>query len=73
MALVETRPVKERRPGPYPKGRQCGNCGCILSRLNPSSFCAPCSGGDWVGGEPTAAEIRKLRAARLEEIGAEAA
>lgn len=72
MSVLQLKPETKRRPGPYAADRHCA-CGAKLSRYNPSGSCAPCSGGDWIPGEPSEFEIRKLQKARLEEIAATAA
>jgi hypothetical protein len=67
---IETLPVpKERQPGPEPAGRRCA-CGTILSRWNPSTTCAPCSGGDWISPEANEFEIRRLQKAYREDVAA---
>lgn len=73
MAVLSLKAPKERRPGPYPADRHCNGCQAKLSRYNPSNYCAPCSGGDWIAGDPSEDEVAKLRAERLQEIGAVAA
>lgn len=73
MAVIQIAPETTRNPGPYSRERRCTGCGAFLSSFNPSPTCAPCSGGDWIPGEPTERQLKKLRAARLEEIGAVAA
>ena len=72
MSVIQLKPEVQRKPGPYKAERSCEDCGAKLSRYNPSNHCAPCSGGDWIPGDPTDAQVRKLRAARLEELGAAA-
>jgi hypothetical protein len=72
MAVLSLKSPKERRPGPYPADRHC-SCGAKLSRYNPSTFCAPCSGGDWIAGDPSEGEVAELREKRLAEIGVAAA
>jgi hypothetical protein len=73
MSTTKTSKRHERKPGPYPADRECRGCGARpLSRNNPSDYCAPCSGGDWLPGEPTELEIRRLQKARMEELGAAA-
>lgn len=72
MSITRLRPVTERDPGPYPADRHCP-CGARLSRYNPSTSCAPCSGGDWLSPEASEFEIRRLQRARFEELGGEAA
>ena len=57
MAVIDIKAPRERKPGPYKAGRSCEDCGASLSRYNPSSHCAPCSGGDWIPGDPTPAQV----------------
>jgi hypothetical protein len=72
MAVIAIKAPVQRKPGPYAAKRRCESCSAYLSRNNPSNFCAPCSGGDWIPGEPTDRQVLELRRARLEEIGAAA-
>ena len=70
MSVIQLRPPKERKPGPYPAARQCP-CGTILSRNNPGPLCAPCQGGDWHSEEElTELQAKRLAKARLEEVAA---
>lgn len=73
MGLV-TRATFGRPNGQEPPAKQpCRECGSPLARLNPSDICSPCNGGEWEGPELTEAQVKRLRVARLEEIGAVAA
>jgi len=66
MGVIQTKPLTTREPGPYTKGRRC-SCGCLLSQFNPTSSCAPCSGGDWkTGDEITNRQLKDVAVARLE-------
>lgn len=70
MSVIQLQPESTRKPGSYSRERSCDSCGAKLSSYNPSGYCAPCSGGDWIPGEPSEFEIRKLQKARLEELEA---
>jgi hypothetical protein len=65
--IIQTKPPVQRDPGPYAAKRSCEGCGCTLSRYNPSSSCAPCSGGDWkTGDEITNRQLKDVEVARIE-------
>ncbi len=69
MELV-TRTTFGRPKGQEPKPkRPCRDCKAPLSHFNPSTICSRCNGGSWEEGEPTPAQVKKLRVARLEEMG----
>lgn len=72
MGVIDIGIPKEREPGPYAADRFC-NCGAKLSRYNPSTACAPCSGGDWISPEASPFEIRRLQRERFDELGGAAA
>jgi hypothetical protein len=40
LMLIQTKPPKERLPGPFPANRLCPNCGAKLSRYNPGDRCS---------------------------------
>lgn len=74
MGTISVKPPITRKPGIYPAGRSCQDCGARLSRNNPALICAPCNNGEWREGEggATDRQVLELRRARLEDIGAAA-
>lgn len=43
MSVSTLKPIRERKPGPYPKKRRCASCTCYLRTCNPGPYCDPCS------------------------------
>lgn len=54
MAVIQLKPERERKPGPYKAKRKCSDCGCFLRTCNPGPMCDPCSTG---GSEPGQADV----------------